>query len=445
MRRYVLAAGFGLLVLTPLALTASDPPAAATGTESQTYRLAEITRLALTERVPATGTVQPVALVSVSSQTSGQVKDVYVDFNDIVAAGDPLALIDPLSFEIAVDRAEADLDITRASLHAQDATIEKLRQDIVSLGFDRDAAEASVDQARALVEDARADLARKQSLGASASAADRQRSATVLATAEAQLRVAVATEGSRASNIVSARSVLRAAEAQRENLLAQIRQAEASLRQARAELDRTIIRAPVDGSVTIRSVEIGQTVAVSLQAPVLFTIAQDQREMQVMATVGEADIGRIRLGQAFSFTVDAYPDRVFEGEVVQIRVQPQMAQNVVSYTVVATAPNPELLLLPGMTATSSIVTARTEPVLAVPSAALRFRPPGETRQGSPRIHVLRDGIPQPVDVTTGITDGALTEIRAEGLQEGMLVVTGLADMRRTAPPPARSGLLGFLQ
>lgn len=442
---FVVAGGAALTVpsLSPFASADAAPDAAAGAVEE--YRVAPVSRLPLTERVPATGTVQPVALVSVSSQTSGQVTEIYVDFNDVVAKGDPLALIDPLSFQIAVEMAEADLDIAKASVLSHEATLGKLGQDLVSLGFDQDAAAASVDQARALAEDARADLQRKEALGASASGADRQKASTILATAEAQVRMAMANERSRSSAIASAEAALRAAEAQLENLQAQVRQREASLRQARAELERTVIRAPVDGSVTVRSVEVGQTVAVSLQAPVLFTIAQDQRQMQVMATVGEADIGRIKLGQPFEFTVDAYPGQPFRGEIVQIRVQPQMAQNVVAYTVVATAPNPDLLLLPGMTATSNIITAQTEPVLAVPSAALRFRPPGETRQGSPRLYVLRDGAPAAVEVTTGISDGGMTEIRSGDLDEGMQLVTGLADMRRNSAAPVRAGLLGFLQ
>ncbi|MBM3606251.1 MAG: efflux RND transporter periplasmic adaptor subunit [Alphaproteobacteria bacterium] len=440
----LLAAGTALVV--PLDGQSADPDqASGSATHSETYRLTAADRRVMIERVPATGTIQPVALVSVSSQTSGQVKEIYADFNDLVKKGDPLALIDPLSFEIAVDMAEAELDIARASVHAQESTIQRMQTDLVSLEFDRDAAAATVDQARALVGDARAELDRKRALGTAASGADRQKAETVLATAEAQLRGALASVSSREAAVHSGQSSLRAAEAQLDTLKGAVRQRDAALRQATAELDRTVIRAPVDGSVTVRSVETGQSVAVSLQAPVLFTIAQDQREMQVMATVSEADIGRIRLGQPFEFSVDAYPDRRFAGEVLQIRVQPQSMQNVVAYTVVASAPNPDLLLLPGMTATSSIITAQTEPVLAVPSAALRFRPPGESRQGSPMLYVLRDGAPAAVPVEPGISDGGYSQIRGGDLAEGAQVITGLADMRRTAPDVARSGLLGFLQ
>lgn len=409
------------------------------------YRVAPIVRRVLVEKVPATGSVHPVALVSVSSQVSGQIKEIYVDFNDLVKKDDPLALIDPLSFQIAVDMAKAELDLANASVLAHNATIDRLHTDLVALGHDRDAATATVDQARALVADAQADVARKQALTNLSSTVELQKAQTNLATAAAQLRAAIATERSREAAIQSGQASLRAAEAQLENIRAAARQRTAALRQATAELERTVIRAPVNGSVTVRSVEPGQTVAVSLQAPVLFTIAQDQRQMQVMATVSEADIGRIRLGQKLEFTVDAYPGRMFRGEIVQIRVQPHSVQNVVAYTVVANAQNADLLLLPGMTATSNIITNRTEPVLAVPSAALRFRPPGESRQGAPRIYVLDGNQAVPVEVTIGTNDSGFTEVRGDGLAEGVQVVTGLADMRRGAPDAARSGLLSFLR
>ena len=158
--------------------------------------------------------------------------------------------------------------------------------------------------------------------------------------------------------------------------LAAVKQRESLLRQAQVDLERTIIRAPVDGTVILRNVDAGQTVAASLQAPVLFTIAQDLRDMQVEAAIDEADVGRLRVGLAASFAVDAFPRRNFSGEIRQIRKSPQNVQNVVSYTVVISAANPDMALLPGMTANVRIVVDSRASVLKVPNAALRFRPAG---------------------------------------------------------------------
>ena len=172
------------------------------------------------------------------------------------------------------------------------------------------------------------------------------------------------------------------AEAQLETAEAQVGQSEAALRQAELNLDHTIIRAPVDGVVVSRNVDVGQTVAASLQAPTLFQIAQDLAKMQVDTNVDEADVGRVRVGQAVTFTVDSFPGQTFSGAVVQVRKAPQVVQNVVTYDVVVSAPNPELTLLPGMTANVRIITDRKASVLRVPNAALRFRPPGaETERG----------------------------------------------------------------
>jgi HlyD family secretion protein len=167
---------------------------------------------------------------------------------------------------------------------------------------------------------------------------------------------------------------------------------------------------------------------------VLFTIAQDLRQMQVNASIAEAEIGRIKVGQRFEFTVDAYPGRPFVGEVVQVRLHPQTTQNVVNYTVVARAPNPEMLLLPGMTATANIIIEETEPVLVVPTSALRFRPPGESRTGATRLYVYEGGQALPVQVETGPTDSGFIAVTGEGLNEGASVVLGLSDQGREKSP-----------
>jgi HlyD family secretion protein len=228
------------------------------------------------------------------------------------------------------------------------------------------------------------------------------------------------------------------------NSKAQVVQNAAALRQAQVDLDRTFIRAPVDGVVVGRNVDRGQTVAASLQAPTLFTIAQDLRNMQVDTNVDEADVGRVKLGQSVTFTVDSFPGRTFSGEVVQIRKAPLVVQNVVTYDVVVSAKNPDQRLLPGMTANVRIVIEQKDNVMQVPNAALRFRPPGVeatererparpsggSRAGGPpagRVWIVgTDGKPTAVPLQLGIGDGTYTEIAKGDLKEGEQVIVGLA-------------------
>lgn len=353
------------------------------------YRVAEIELRRIVQSVDATGAVAPVALFSVGSQVSGQVKEVYADFNKEVARGEPLALIDPLSFEIAVEQAEAQMGV----------------------------AKAGVAKAEVLLLDAETDLARKSSLIKSGSVA--------------QAEVAKAT---------AARDL---AQTERDNAFYALKNAKATLRQATADLDRTLIRSPVDGTVIVRAVEVGTNVAVSLQAPILFTVAKDLKKMQINTSVPEGEIGRIRTGQQVQFTVDSYPGRLFRGEVEQVRKQPQTSQNVVTYTVIVSAPNPELLLLPGMTATTKIIIEAPDPKLAVPTAALRFRPPGVARAVGARIFLERDGEAVAVPVLAGASDELFTAVNGETLVSGDMVITGLAAGDVEAPVEERRKILGL--
>jgi HlyD family secretion protein len=420
-------------------LEAAQPSAAIS---SPQFRLATVERRVIVDRVSATGTLNPVALVSVSSQVSGQIRELYADFNDEVRQGDPIALIDPTTFEIAVDVAEAELDMARGAVAMQEAMVDRMMSDLQTLRHEHAAALAQVDQVAALAAGAEAEAQRREALGAIGSAADRERAVTARLAAQAQLRSAEASAAGRGSAVASGEAQLRSLSAQLVNMQAAVRQRQAYLRQATIDLERTVVRAPVDGRVIIRNIEIGQTVAVSLQAPVLFTIAQDLREMRVNTAIAEAQIGRIREGQRFEFHVDGYRDRLFVGEVTQVRLQPQTSQNVVNYTVVASAPNPDQILLPGMTATANIIVSRSEPVLAVPSNALRFRPPGVSRAGEDRIYVLRGGEAVAVPVQLGATDSGFTSVQGDGLEEGDQVILGVADQRGAGPEP--SGTRSFL-
>jgi HlyD family secretion protein len=381
--------------------------------QTPAYRFAAIESGPITAAVAATGTLNPVASVQVGSQISGQIRAIHVDFNSAVKAGQLIAQIAPETYEHRVRQAEADLEAARATVAVQQA--ERYR-------------------AQVNLAEAERDHGRKQSLLARnfISPADLDKAKTTLEAARAQLRVV---------------------EAQAGNSAALVRQREAQLGQARVDLGRTEIRAPVDGIVIKRSVEPGQTVAASLQAPELFVIARNLSDMQVETAIDEADVGRLRVGQEASFSVDAFPGKRFKGEVKQVRKAAQVVSNVVSYTVVVSAGNPDLILLPGMTANVRIVTAHQDGALKVANAALRFRPPapgaeksapaarqpgagagrGRGGGGTGTLWVLgADGKPEAIEVKTGINDGNRTELVETQLKEGQQVIVGLDAARGAA-------------
>jgi HlyD family secretion protein len=383
------------------------------------WKLAAVERGPIVASVSATGTLNPVVSVQVSSQISGQIRDIFVDFNSTVKAGELIARIAPETYEHRVRQAEADLEAARATVAVQQAELYRAQVNLA---------------------DAERDLERKQTLVDRnfISPAELDKAKTLLEAARAQVRVT---------------------EAQGRNSAALVRQREAQLGQSKVDLGRTEIRAPADGIVIKRSVEPGQTVAASLQAPEMFVIARNLTDMQVETAIDEADVGRLQVGQPASFTVDAFPGRRFKGEVLQVRKAAQVVSNVVSYTVVISAANPDLILLPGMTANVRIVTAKKEDALKVPNAALRFRPPavaGEQKSapaarpsggmglglgmgGGAGATASRnaatagklwvagpDGKPLAIEVTTGINDGSHTEIVAGEIAAGREVIVGAA-------------------
>ena len=387
------------------------------------YKFAAIESGPITASVAATGTLNPVVTVQVSSQISGQIREIFVDFNSNVKAGQLIAQIAPETYEHRVRQAEADLEAARATVAVQQAELYRAKVNLA---------------------DAERDHARKQSLVAKnfISPAELDKAQTTFEAAKAQLRVV---------------------EAQASNSAALVRQREAQLGQARVDLGRTEIRAPVDGIVIKKSVEPGQTVAASLQAPEMFVIARNLADMQVETAIDEADVGRLQVGQEATFTVDAFPGKRFKGEVKQVRKAAQVVSNVVSYTVVVSASNPDLILLPGMTANVRIVTAQKDKVLKVANAALRFRPPsadeksapagrqpgngagmggsgmgrGRAGSGTGKLWILGgNGKPTAAEVKTGINDGNQTELLETDLQEGREVIVGMnttAEKKPTQP------------
>ena len=342
------------------------------------YRTAAVERGPLTAAVSATGSLNAVVVVQVGSQVSGQIKELKVDFNSIVKRNQVIARIDPDIFEAKVNQATADVDSARAAVLNQEAQVERARADVDNARAALVEAKAFTAKAQVQSVDAKRDYDRKTELFARQLIAksDLDTSQATYDAAVAQLDSTRAREQALGSGIQSAVAQLRVAQASLESARAQVKQKDAALKQAQVDLDHTTILAPVDGVVVSRQVDVGQTVAASLQAPVLFTIAQDLTRMQVETSVDEADIGRLKLDDRATFTVDAFPGDMFTGTVTQIRKAPQVVQNVVTYTVIVGVDNPSGKLMPGMTANVKLVVAQKPSALKVPNAALRFRPAG---------------------------------------------------------------------
>lgn len=351
---------------------------------------APVTRGAIVDAISATGTLQAVTSVQVGTQVSGTIEWLGADFNSIVKRGQELARLDRSLFQTQVEQ-------TRANLVRAEADVERLG---------------------VALEDARTKLARAETLS-------RQ-----------QLLPQ--------SELDAAAVAVRSAEAQVRSADAQVAQARAVVRQSEVNLENAVITAPIDGIVLSRSVDIGQTVAASMQAPTLFVLAADLTRMQVLASLDESDIGRIAKGQRVTFTVDAHPGRTFDGIVAQIRLQPQNVQNVVTYSVLIDAPNRELMLKPGMTASVTIEVDRRDDALRAPTAALRFRPAGQASR-TPQVWRAEHGELTAVQVTAGLTDGQFTEIVDGDLAEGDTLAVRQSTPEQSARPTASSSPFQFMQ
>lgn len=380
-RRLVLVTGLALAVAAALVSVrgGSEPPA---------YDTALVERGDIVEVVGATGTLEAVTTVQVGSQVSGTVAWLGADFNSEVKRGQVVARLEPSLF---------------------DARVAQARSNLV-------AARAQVERNAAATADAKQKYERAQALAAESLLPE--------------------------SDLESAKAVYESAAAQQKASDAAVSQAEAALNQAEVDRGHAVIVAPIDGVVLARNVDVGQTVAASLQAPTLFVIANDLRRMRVNVAIDEADIGRVAVGQAVSFRVDAWPDELFEGDVEQVRLQPIVNQNVVTYNTLVAVDNDSLKLRPGMTATVSVETSRRDRVLRVPTAAVRFRPetlqaaggPGTPHPGGGRAKYVfvpgAGGRPEAREVELGLSDGRFVEV--EGLSEGEAVITGLRSAAQAA-------------
>jgi HlyD family secretion protein len=368
-----------------------------------TYTTVPAAKDELTVTVSATGTLQPLTQVDISSELSGVMRTVLVNENGLVKKGDVLA-------ELDTTRIAAQVDGARASALAAEAKVEDARTTLSE--SDRALTRAQQLSKQALVTEQALETAQ----------ATRDRAASAVKMAEANLAIA-----------------------------------QAELKQRQTDLEKSKIYAPIDGIVLTRSVDPGQTVASSLQAPVLFVIAADLAKMELKAAIDEADIGGVKPGQQARFTVDAFPDRSFDALIRDISYASITTDGVVTYDARLDVDNAELLLRPGMTATVSVVTREAKDVITVPATAFRFRPPvveksrgwslqrlfmprirmggnrgdqqPQSTDGSRTLYVLKDGAPQPVKVKTGSTDGEKTEI-VSGLGEGDPVIVGLGQARQ---------------
>jgi HlyD family secretion protein len=443
-------------------------------TKKVEYSTARIERGDIESAISATGSCNAVVSVQVGSQVSGNILELHADFNTKVKNGQLVAVIDPAPFQARVDQARANLESARASVLNAQSQIKKADADIASAIANVANQKANIVRAQSAVTDAKNKFDRRLPMFDQGIISKEDRD-----TAQATYDQAVASLEAAQAQMTAAQSSLESVKAQRDVVAAQlasaqsqVKQNQATLEQAELDLQHTQIRAPVDGTVIARNMDVGQTVAASFSAPTIFQIAQDLTKMQVDTNIDESDISRVQLGQDAAFTVDAYPGQTFHGEVFQIRHAPINIQNVITYDVVVRVDNPDLKLFPGMTANVRIVTDRAEGVLKIPSAALRVRldtgaAKGQGGQGkggqgkgggggrggfagaakdrgaaraalaqAQTIYLLGpDGQPQPQRVRLGIGDGNFVAVLSENLHEGQEVITGILSGNPTAASP----------
>lgn len=371
----VLAAAGGYWALRPAGSNANEPP----------YRTATLDRGRITATVRATGTLTPVTTVLVGSQLSGQIVEVLADYNSQVKAGQVVARLQSDQIRTRRDAAQADLDQARADLVVKTAQLERARAARIKADSIVRDIEAQGARTSAQLADAKRTYERQDQLFNRSTGSQQN-----LDTARTQVEVQTASLASNDAQLASARAELKGLDAdiqlgegQVQAAQAVIAARDAKLKDILIDLERTQIRSPVDGVVVQRQVDLGQTVAASLSAPTLFQIAQDLRTIDIYANIDEADVGRLKPGQPASFTVNAYPNRNFQGRVEMVRLGAQTIQNVVTYTGIIRVENSDMALLPGMTANLQVVTEDRPDVLRLPNAALRFRPAGAAAAAPP--------------------------------------------------------------
>lgn len=403
---------------------------------------ARVERGSIRQVVTATGTLQALVTVQVGTQLSGQIAELFADFNDEVSKDQPLAQLDTKTYEARLAEATAATAMAKANVNIQRARLERARVDERNAQSQRHVLQARVDNARARADAADKALQRVSTLRerGSGSVQQQEEATSTWEQASASLREAEAIAAAHEHVVAGATIDIQRAQAELSNALTSVPQKQAVQQSVEIDLARTTIRSPVNGVIVGRNISEGQTVAASLEAPTLFTIAGDLQHMEIHARIDEADIGKIIVGQRANFSVDAHPGQRFEATVTGLRKAPQVIQNVVTYTVVLATENLRALLLPGMTATVRITVQEAEDVLKLPMAGLRFSPPAElARQlsnsalesadftdGRPTlVWILGDGGSLlPAAVGLGDDDGAYAAILGGALSEGDEVIVG---------------------
>jgi HlyD family secretion protein len=415
-----------------------------------TYETVPVERGTIQASVTATGTLNAVVDVLVGSQVSGNIKALYADWNTKVTKGQLVALIDPQVFQAQVDQAQAALGAAHSAVLTAQAQAQKTNADLAGTNASEKSTEsvAAKDRANAASAKAQSDRADTLLHAQVMSQQDHDAATAAYGATQAQVMADEAQIDAAKETIQAAQAEVLVVQNQLGSARAQERQAQGVLDQALVNLTHTKITAPVDGTVIARRVDVGQTVAASLQAPTIFEIAQDLTKMQVDTNVDESDIGNIAVGQDAPFTVDAYPGTTFHGKVRDIRKAPISAQNVVTYDVVITASNPDSQLFPGMTANVTILTAKVGDTLKVANSAVRFRPSEQvlTQAGlqpaqasKQQLYVLAGGKLKSVPVKLGISDGKSTMITANDLKAGDLVVVRATAGTSSPSSTARTG------
>lgn len=398
-----------------------------------TYETVPVERGTVQASVTATGTLNAVVDVLVGSQVSGNIKALYADWNTKVTKGQLVALIDPEIFQAQVDQTRGTLGAAHSAVITAEAQVEKAKSDSAAAVATEKSTEANAAKDLATSVNAKGQWERAESLFKAGviSQQDHDTAKATYDSVQAQVTSDHAQSDAAKQAIQSAEAGIRVAQSQLAAAQAQERQAQAVLDQALINLAHTRITAPVDGTVIARRVDVGQTVAASFAAPTIFEIAQDLTKMQVDTNVDESDIGTIAVGQDAPFTVDAFPNTTFHGQVINIRKAPISTQNVVTYDVVVAAANLDFKLLPGMTANVTILTTKVDNALKVANSAARFRPSVQVlahaglppaQAGKQQLYVLSGGKLKTVPATFGLSDGKSTVMTATDLKAGDLVV-----------------------
>jgi HlyD family secretion protein len=440
--RTLIGGAFGAVALGLAAFVAFTGNGRAYFGQGQThplYRIAAVDRGLIQAEVHATGTLRPLVAVPVLSETTGRLRAVLVADNAAVKSGQVLARLDADAVTARLNYALADLAVARANVAVAQAQLERARADADNLRAGDAAAAADVERARASLTDSERDLTRKRGLVKSGDLPSEERDHAQASddAARAGLTAAEAHATAATAADQSALAAVKAAAAQVDAANAEVAHHEAAVAQVRVDLDHTEIRAPIDGWVIEANALVGQPVAAGQSAPPLFLIASDLRQMRLEASVDEADIGQVAVGQPVTFSVDAFPGRAFAGRIAEIRKSPQVLQNVVTYTAVIAADNPEAKLLPGMTASVDVAVKTAASALRVPNAALQFRPAdaGDAAAGGATTgEVWRldsRGGPQPVVVGLGVSDDAHTEVTGGGLAAGDEIVVGVVSGQKS--------------